>query len=258
MKIVVLLKEVPDTFGVRRLNLETGLIDRGSSEPVLDEICERALEVALAHADSSEGVEVDVVTVGPESAENNVRKALAMGADSAILVADEGLIGADIGLTAETLAKVLQETDYDLIIAGNQSTDGSSGMLAPWLAELLGVPVATNLKSVTIGDGRVSGEQAGDGVTQEVMVPLPAVISVTEQLPEGRFPNFKGIRAAKKKPLRVKSLADLGIDPLDMSMPRVVMTSVVEPPPREVGFKLVDDGTAAQQLVASLADKRLI
>src|SRR5690606_901550 len=150
MKIIVLVKEVPDTYGDRKLSLETGLADRGASEAVLDEIGERALEVALSYADKNADTEVVVVSMSPESAAATVRKGLAMGAASAVQVADEALVGADLGLTAEVLSAALERTGYDLVIAGNLSTDGSGGVLPAMVAERLGVPLVSALTSVEI------------------------------------------------------------------------------------------------------------
>ncbi len=258
MKIVVLLKEVPDTYGDRVLNLETGLADRGASDSVLDEIGERALEVALSYADAHEGTEVTVLSVAPEGATASVRKGLAMGAAAATHVVDEGLVGADLGLTAEVLAAALRAEGYDLVIAGNQSTDGSAGMLPVMLSELLGVPAVTSLSSVEIAADSVTGPRASDDASLQVSATLPAIVSITEALPDARFPNFKGIMAAKKKPLTVKSLAELGVDAADMTASRSIMLSVAERPPRAAGVKIVDEGDAAQKLAAFLAENRLV
>ena len=135
-----------------------------------------------------------------------------MGAGSAIHISDEALLGADLGLTAEMLAAAIRRTGFDLVITGNVSTDGSGGMIPAMLAELLDVPLATGLSSVEIGDGAVSGPAGVESGVQKVSAALPAVISITEALPGPRFPNFKGIMAAKKKPLETLTLADLGID----------------------------------------------
>ncbi|PRI10760.1 electron transfer flavoprotein subunit beta/FixA family protein [Leucobacter massiliensis] len=258
MKIVVLLKEVPDTYGERELSLETGLAVRAGGENVLDEICERALEVALSHADANDGVEVTLLAMSPEGATASVRKGLAMGADAATHIVDDGLAGADLGLTAEVLAAALRAEGFDLVLAGNQSTDGMGGMVPVWLAELLGVPAVTNLSEVTIGADGVSGARVSDGATQRVTAPLPAVASITEALPDARFPSFKGIMAAKKKPIEVKSLGDYGIDANDLGPSRAIMLSLAERPPRTVGVKIVDEGDGAQRLAAFLAENKLI
>ncbi|MDQ4214488.1 electron transfer flavoprotein subunit beta/FixA family protein [Microbacterium capsulatum] len=258
MKIVVLVKEVPDTYGERTLSLETGLADRGASEAVIDEIGERALEVALAHADAVDGVEVSILTVGPDSATTSIRKGLAMGAGTATHVADPALVGADLGLTAEVIAAALRADGWDLVIAGNQSTDGTAGMLPAMVAELLAVPVLTDLGTVAIETGAVSGTRAGDEAVMQVRAELPAVISITEQLPDARFANFKGIMAAKKKPIAVKTLGDLGIDAEDMTASRAIMIGISARPPRQAGVKVVDDGSAVAQLTSFLIENRLV
>lgn len=258
MRIVVLVKEVPDTYGERALNLETGLVERRSSESVVDEIGERALEAALCYADANEGVEVSVLSMAPAGAVSSIRKCLAMGADSATHIIDDGLIGADLGLTAEALAAALRRVGFDLVITGNQSTDGASGMLPALLAETLGVPNATNLDELVIGSDEISGLRASDGVVMRVIARLPALVSVTDRLPDARFANLKGIMAAKKKPIETLDLVDLGIDPEDMSTPRAIMLRVAERPPRIAGTKILDEGDAARELVGFLAEQRLI
>ena len=258
MKIVVLVKEVPDTYGDRKLNLETGLADRAASEAVLDEIGERSLEVALSYADKNPGTEVVVLSMTPESSAATVRKGLAMGAASAVQIADEALAGADTVLTAEVLAAALKRTGFDLVIAGNQSTDGSGGVVPAMVAELLAVPLASGLNSVELTEESVAGERAIEGGTQRVRSGLPAVISITERLPDARFPNFKGIMAAKKKPFETLTLADLGIDPMDPAAARSIMLSVSEKPPRAAGVKIVDEGDAGVKLAEFLAENRLV
>jgi electron transfer flavoprotein beta subunit len=257
MKIVVLVKEVPDTYGDRKLNLETGLADRAASEPVLDEIGGRALEVALSYADKNAGTEVVVLSMAPESAQATIRKGLAMGAASAVQIIDEQLLGADLGLTAEVLAAAIRQIGFDLVITGNESTDGSGGVMPAMLAELLDVPQATSLNSVELTDAQVAGERAIDGGTARVSAQLPAVISITERLPDARFPNFKGIMAAKKKPFETKTLADLGVDAGDAAASRSIMTAVSEKPPRAAGVKIVDEGDAGTKLAEFLIQNRL-
>ncbi len=257
MKIVVLVKEVPDTYGDRKLSLETGLADRGASESVLDEIGERALEVALSYADKNAGTEVVVLSMAPASAVTTVRKGLAMGAASAVQVVDEALLGADLGLTAEVLAAALRKTGFDLVIGGNLSTDGSGGVVPAMIAELLEVPAATMLAAVEISESAVSGTRASDGASATVSAALPAVISITEALPDARFPNFKGIMAAKKKPFETWSLADLGIDAEDSAAARSIVIGLTEKPPRSAGVKITDEGDAGTKLAEFLIQNRL-
>lgn len=258
MKIIVLVKEVPDTYGERKLDLETGLADRAASEAVLDEISERALEVALAYGDSVDGVDVVLLSMAPEGAAATIRKGLAMGAASAVHVADPGLAGADLGLTARVLAAAIRRAGFDLVITGNMSTDGSGGVLPAMLAELLEVPNATALASVEISDGTVSGTRNVDGGTMRVSAPLPAVISITEALPDARFPNFKGIMAAKKKPFETLSASDLGIDPQDFSVAASIMTAIAEKPPRTAGVKITDEGDGGTKIAEFLIENRLV
>ncbi|WP_448388355.1 electron transfer flavoprotein subunit beta/FixA family protein [Microbacterium aurum] len=257
MKIVVLVKEVPDTYGDRKLNLETGLAERDAGDKVLDEIGERSLEVALSYADANAGTEVVVVSMAPESAVTTVRKGLAMGAASALQVVDPALAGADLGLTAEVLAAAVKRVGFDLVITGNLSTDGVGGVLPAMVAELLGVPQATALSSVEISASSVSGTRLTDFGTAQVTAPLPAVISITDALPDARFPNFKGIMAAKKKPFETVSLADLGVDAEDPAAARSIMTTISEKPPRSAGTKIVDEGDAGTQLAEYLIANRL-
>ena len=202
MKIVVLVKEVPDTYGDRKLSLETGLADRGASETVLDEIGERALEVALSYADKNADAEVVVLSMAPSGSAATVRKGLAMGAGSAVHVADEGLVGADLGLTAEVLAAAIRRTGFDLVITGNLSTDGSGGVIPAMIAELLDVPNVTALNTVVIGDGTVSGERASDGATMQVSAELPAVISITERAAGCAVPELQGHHGGEEEAVR--------------------------------------------------------
>lgn len=258
MKIVVLVKEVPDTYGDRKLSLETGLADRAASETVLDEIGERALEVALSYADGHPDTEVVVLSMAPESAAATVRKGLAMGAGSAVHVVDEGLLGADLGLTAETLAAAVRRTGFDLVIAGNQSTDGAGGVLPAMLAELLDVPSATNLTALEITPHSIAGDRAIDGGTARVSADLPAIISVTERMPDARFPGMKGTMAARKKPIEVLSLGDLGVDVDAPDWGRSIVVGVAERPPRSAGTTIVDEGDAGTRLAEFLVENRLV
>ncbi|MFV9423433.1 electron transfer flavoprotein subunit beta/FixA family protein [Microbacterium sp. S1037] len=258
MKIVVLIKEVPDTWGERRLDLETGLTDRAGVTPVLDEIDERTVEAALAFADTHPGTDVIALTMAPASAAATVRKALAMGATSAVHVVDDALRGADLLLTADVLAAAIRRAGFDLVIAGNLSTDGGGGVLPAMVAEVLGVPNLTALSTLELSDDSVAGERVSDAGTMRVSAALPAVVSITEAMPEGRFTTFKGIMAAKKKPYETVDATALGVEPEDPAVPRYIMLSVSERPPREAGVKITDEGDAAEKLAAFLADEGVL
>lgn len=255
MKIVVLVKEVPDTYGERHLTLETGLADRANSDNVLDEICERAVEAALSL--KKDGDEIHLLAMAPADAEKSIRKGLAMGADAAVHIVDEQLKGADLTLTAEVLARAVEKQGYDLIIAGNVSTDGNAGVLPTMISEHLGWPYLTQLTELKL-DGKVQGTRSDDDGEHQLEAELPAIVSITEGFPDPRYPNFKGIMAAKKKPVTQLTCADLGVDPEDFSHPRLIMTAASQRPPREAGVKITDDGTAAAQLADFLAANSLI
>jgi electron transfer flavoprotein beta subunit len=260
MKIAVLVKQVPDTYEERRMDPTTGLLDRAANEPIIDEISERAIEVALRFKDANKGAQVVLLAMGPESVTAALRKALALGADSAVHVLDDSLVGSDVGLTARVLAAALAAEKPDLIVAGNESTDGRGGVVPAMVAEHLGVPQLTGLESVDIGATSVSGVRAAEAGSLDVHASLPAVISITERMPEVRFPNFKGILSAKKKPLLVTSLSELGLDPaaLVAGTGRSVVVDTMARPARSAGKKVVDDGNAGVELAAFLAENHLI
>ncbi|MDO8120231.1 electron transfer flavoprotein subunit beta/FixA family protein [Isoptericola sp. b490] len=255
MKIAVLVKHVPDTYGERRLDPATGWADRTAGDQVIDEISERAVEVALAHKDQDRSTEVVVVTMGPPQATDALRKALAMGADRAVHVLDDALAGADLVVTATVLATALRPERFDLVIAGNESTDGRGGMLPALLAEMLGLPLLSALRTVGLTEREVSGTRITDAASTQVRAQLPAVISITEQLPDARFAGLRGIMAAKRKPQAKLTLAALG---LEEPRPRTVVTSTTAVPGRTGGPRIEDDGSAARQLADFLADRHLI
>ncbi|MCU1480960.1 MAG: electron transfer flavoprotein beta-subunit [Subtercola sp.] len=255
MKIVVLIKQVPDTYGERVLSPDTGWVDRAASDRVIDEINERALEVALTYKDSAKNTEIVLVTMGPAEAKDALRKGLSMGADSAVHILDDSLEGSDALATATTLAASLKREGFDLIVTGNESTDGRGGVVPAMVAELLGVPSLSFVSSVVITDDRVSGVRSDDTQTLQVHAPLPALISITEGSPDARFPSFKGIMTAKRKPLSVLSFAELGAEH-PSARSRVV--SNTERPARAAGRTITDDGSAGSQLVDYLVAERLI
>ncbi len=193
-----------------------------------------------------------------EDATASVRKALAMGADRAVLISDEALVGADVTLTSEVLAAALKHIGYDLVIAGDQSTDGAGGVVPAVLAELLDIPQITKLTTIELDEKAVSGTRVIDRVTMQLRAELPAIVSVTERFPDARFPNFKGIMAAKKKPFEVLSIADLGADIDVLAKPRAIMTEISAKPPRAAGVKIVDEGDAGNQLAEFLKQNQLV
>ncbi len=191
LKIAVCVKYVPDATGDRGFadDLTT---DREAVDGLLSELDEYAVEQALQIAEEADGAEVTVVTVGPDDAKDALRKALSMGADKAVHVNDEDIHGSDVFATSAILAKALEKTGFDLVVCGMASTDGAMGVLPALLAERLGLPQVTLLSEVSVEDGTVKGRRDGDAATEVLEAPLPAVVSVTDQSGEARYPSFKG------------------------------------------------------------------
>lgn len=259
MKIAVLVKEVPDTWGDRELDATTKRVVR-TGDVVIDEINEKAVEAALLVKEANAGSDVTVVTMGPASAADAVRKSLAMGADSGIHILDNSLAGSDALQTATTLAAALRGRGFDLVITGNESTDGRSAAVPAMLAELLGLAQATFLRTLEVSGDTVTGERVTDSGHVDVRTKLPALVSVTEQIAEARFPSFKGIMGAKKKPVETLSVAVLGVAAGEVGGANSwsVVKDVAARPPRAGGTLIKDDGTAATQLAEFLVGAKLI
>ncbi len=259
MDIVVLIKQVPDTYSERNLRPADGLLDRDAADAVIDEIDTRGVEAAL-QLTAEQGGEVTVLTMGPARASEVLRKALAMGADKAIHVNDEGLAGSCAVQTSATLAAALKTVPFDLVIAGNESTDGRSAAVPAMLAERLQLPQVTFVRNLTVDGSTLRAERVVEGGYSSLEASLPAVVSVTEKINEPRYPNFKGIMAAKKKPLTTLTLSDLGIAPDDAGLAHAHSTIVdaTPKPPKEAGEKIVDDGTAGTKVAEFLASARLV
>ena len=259
VKIAVLAKQVPDTWSDRKLDLVTGYLDRSASDAVPDEINERATEVALQYKDTHPETEIVALGMGPVGADQTLRKLLSMGADSAVLVTDPALSGSDLVQTALVLHAALERIGADLVLAGNVSTDGKSGVVPAMIAELRGQALIPGADSLAITDTGITGTIQTDAATLTLAAALPAVASVTEKIAEPRFPNFKNIMAAKKKPFQTWSLDDLGIQAgPESATVRSVMVSAQEKPAKQAGPQIIDDGTAASQVAAFLAANRLI
>ncbi len=259
MRIAVLLKEVPDTYSDRDMNLETGLTDR-SGDVAADEVGERAVEAALRISEKlgKDDVQVEVLSVGPAQAAESVRRGIAMGAQEATMVTDDRLVGADTTMTATVLAKLIEGGDYDLVVAGTMSSDGGSGVIAPMLGELLNWPALTNLTSLDVDGDTVTATQAGDHATSTLRAQLPAVVAVSDEFADARFPNFKGLMAAKKKELTTLTLDDLGVDAEDYTPARAIMVSIDRRPPREQGEIIDASSSSAAKLVDFLESQNLI
>jgi len=255
VKIVVLVKEVPDTYEPRRLDLATGLLDRAASDAVVDEINERALEVALQVKDSAKDTEIVAIAMGPAEAKDGLKKALQMGADRAVHILDDALAGSDALATARVLAAAVAREQPHLVLAGNESTDGRGGIVPAMIAELLGLPLAGSLGSVEIDQNAIRGTRTTDVEITTVAAALPAVVTVTEKSAEARFPSFKGVMAAKKKPTDVVTASALGVAPPEA---RTVMRTTAERPARAAGTTIEDDGSGGTQLAEWLLARGLV
>jgi len=256
MNIVVLVKQVPDTYSERTLR-EDGALDRAAADVVLDEINERAVEEALQLKDAHGGT-VTVLTMGPDRATEAIRKALSMGADAAVHLVDEGLAGSDAVGTARALVAAIGTVgDVDLVLAGNEASDGRSAAMPAMVADVLGLPSLTHARQVTVEGVFVTvRRETDDGVTV-LRAELPAVVSVNEKINEPRYPSFKGIMAAKKKKVATLTLADIGLDVATAAaLSRV--TATAPKPPKSAGEKVADSGDGGMRVAAFLAAQKLI
>lgn len=258
--IVVLVKQVPDTYSERKLTEGDYTLDRDSADAVLDEINERAVEEALQIKEAQDG-EVTVVSVGPERASEAIRKALSMGADKAVHVSDPALHGADVLQTATVLAAVIRRVgDVDLIIAGNESSDGSGGAVPALLAEFLGYPQLTHARKVELDGTTIKvARETEEGITH-LEASLPAVVSVGEKINEPRYPSFKGIMAAKKKQVDTLTVADLELsaDQVGLANAWSKVVEAAPKPPRSSGQRVTDEGDGGSQIAAYLVSQKLI
>ncbi|HZX38047.1 MAG TPA: electron transfer flavoprotein subunit beta/FixA family protein [Streptomyces sp.] len=262
LRIVVCVKYVPDATGDRHF-ADDLTVDRDDVDGLLSELDEYAVEQALQIADEADDAEITVLTVGPEDAKDALRKALSMGADKAVHVEDDDLHGSDVMGTSLVLAKAIEKTGYDLVIAGMASTDGTMGVLPAILAERLGVPQVTLLSEVSVEggpNGTVKGRRDGDTASEQLEASLPAVVSVTDQSGEARYPSFKGIMAAKKKPVESLDLEDLEIDADEVGLEGAwtAVDSAAERPARTAGTIVKDEGEGGKQLAEFLASQKFI
>ena len=265
MNIVVLVKQVPDTYSERKLDASDGTLDRDATDAVLDEINERAVEAALqlkeAGVGPGDGSEVTVVTMGPDRATDAIRKALSMGADKAVHLTDPALAGSDAIGTARALAAAIGSNGgFDLILAGNEASDGRSGATPAMVAELLGVPALTHAREITVDGSSVTVRRETDEGVTVLSADLPAVVSVNEKINEPRYPSFKGIMAAKKKPVSTLALADVGVDAGQVGSAGALtaVTSAQPKPPKSAGEKVTDEGDGGQKIAAFLVAQKLI
>jgi electron transfer flavoprotein beta subunit len=259
MKIVVCVKYVPDAQADRRFAADH-TTDRDGVDGLLSELDEYAVEEALKISESAGDSTVTVLTVGPDGAGDAVRKSLQMGADAGVHVVDDALHGSDALATSLVLAKALGRLEYDLVLTGMASTDGGMSVVPAMLAARLGIPQVTFAGKLTVEGGTARIERDGDTSTEVIEAALPAVVSVTDQINDPRYPSFKGIMAAKKKPVTTWSLADLGVSPDEVgtSAAWTAVEAVAARPPRAHGQVVTDEGDGGSKLVAYLAGAKLV
>ena len=258
MKIAVCVKQVPEG-AARRLDPSTKRLDR-SGEGALNPFDAHAVEEALKIRDASGEGEVVVLSMGPQKALDSLRKALAMGADRAVLVSDDALAGSDLVATSAVLAKALEREEADLVLLGQQGGDSDGAVLGAALADRLRLPMFSQAAELTLSDGSIRGKRQTEFGYDVIEAPLPAIVAVSDAINEPRYPSLKGIMGAKKKPQETLALADLGVEAgaAGEEVSKTEVYALGDPPPRGDSRKIEDDGSAAQQIVDFLAEKRLV
>jgi electron transfer flavoprotein beta subunit len=264
MNIVVLVKQVPDSGSERALRPDDQTVDRSSANNVINEMDEYAIEEALKLREAHGGT-VTVLSMGPEQATDSIRKALQMGPDGAVHVVDDALAGSCALATSKVLAAAIRTLDPDLVLAGAESTDGRVQVMPHMIAERLGIAALTGARKLTVSPGGEAGasltvERQTDEGYEVVTAATPAVVSVWDTINEPRYPSLKGIMAAKKKPIRALSLADLGIAADEVGLAGATSTVVesAKRPPRQAGTKVVDSGEGGVALVEFLATEKFV
>ncbi|MCW2697402.1 MAG: etfB [Modestobacter sp.] len=259
MNIVVLVKQVPDSGTERKLDPADNTVARAAADNVINEMDEYAIEEALTVREAHGG-EVTILTVGPEGAKDAIRKALSMGADKAVHVSDPAMHGACAPQTSAVIAAALSTLDFDLVLCGAESTDGQVSVMPALLAERLGLPQLSGARKLTIDGSMARIERQTDGGYWEVEAPLPAIVSTWDTINEPRYPSFKGIMAAKKKPVTNLTLADLGVDPATVGLASATsqVLDFAGRPPKGAGVKVADEGDGADKLVGYLVSQKIV
>jgi electron transfer flavoprotein beta subunit len=259
MNIVVCVKQVPDTWSERTLKESDSTLDRDAADAVINELDEFAIEEGLRLAEAHGG-EVTILSMGPQRATESIRKALSMGADKAVHLVDDALAGSDVLGTSAALAAVLGQIGFDLVILGSESTDARTGVLPAMLSERLGVPQLSYASKVVIDGTSITISRLADYGYDTVVASLPAVVSVVEKINEPRYPSFKGIMAAKKKPVQTMSIADAGLDPetVGLASSASEVLSFAKRPPRQAGTIVTDEGDGGGKAAEFLAERKFI
>ncbi len=255
MNVIVCVKQIPDPALPGELDPSTNTLKR-DGKLILDESDSYGVEMALQLVNTAGEGAVTLVSMAPNDEVSGLRTALAMGAAKAVLVSDPALAGADALTTAKVLAGAVGKAgDYDLIIAGTESSDGYTGTVPEQLAEVLGLPSVGFAKTITVEGGAVKVDRQTEAGYDEVSCTLPAVVSVTAGVVEPRYPSFKGIMAAKSKPVDTVTAADLGVESVSWAQQ---ISSVEDAPAREAGEIIEDDGETFNKIVEFLDNLKVI
>jgi len=259
MKVVVCVKQIPDPADPGALDPETKTLKR-DVKLILDESDSYGVEMALQLVDAAGEGEVALVSMAPNNERSGLATALAMGAESATLISDEALVGSDALTTAKLLGAAIAAQEPDLVIAGSESSDGYTGTVPAQIAGVLDLPAITAAKSIEIDGGEVKVQRQTDAGYDDVTCPLPCVVSVTAGVVEPRYPSFKGIMAAKNKPVDEKTAADLGFDAdaVGWAGAQQEIIDIADAPQREAGEVIEDDGEAFQKVVEYLENLKVI
>ena len=259
MKIAVCVKEVPEAGAARRIDPQTRRLDRGG-EGALNAFDANAVEAALRVKESEGDGEVVIVSLGPEGAMDSLRKALAMGADRALLVSDEAAVGSDLVATSRALAAALERESPDLVLFGQQSGDSDGAVLWAAVAERLRLPMVSQAAELELDGGKATVKRQTEFGYDRIEVPLPAVVAVSDAINEPRYPSLKGIMGAKSKPQALLALEEIGLsaDLVGEAGSKTEVLALTDPPPRGESRKLEDDGTAAQQILDFLLEQKLV
>jgi electron transfer flavoprotein beta subunit len=259
MKIAVCAKVVPESSAARRIDPGTKRLDR-SAEGALNPFDVNAVEEALKLREASGDGEVVVLSLAPERALEAMRRALAMGADRAVLVSDEAAAGSDLVATSRILAAALEKEGPDLVLFGQQADDADGAVLWAAVADRLQRPLISQVAELRHEDGKVRGKRQTEYGYDVIEAPLPAVIAVSDAINEPRYPSLKGIMGAKKKPQETLSLSDLGVqaDEAGEAGSRTTVEALNDPPARGDTVKLEDDGSAAEKIAEFLQEKKAL
>lgn len=261
MKIAVCVKEVPDTTVEKRIDPSSLRLARDAGDRTLNQFDLNAIEQALRIKDATGDGEVVLVSMGPARAVESIRKGLAMGADRAVLVSDDGAAGSDLVATSYVLAKALERESPDLVLFGQQASDGDGAVMWSSIAERLRLPVISQISELDVTASEATAKRQTEFGYDTITTSLPAVLAVSDAINEPRYPSLKGIMGAKKKPQDVVSLADVGVeaDRAGSAGSRTVVKGLSDPPSRGETRKIEDEGgSSADEIVAFLAERKLI